>query len=161
WSRRMLAARNQQRIDKPIAGDQFTFDALEFCAQESMVECSVVDHQGGVADKIKKIVDDIGKPLVPFQKFSGKAVDSERFGRYIPFGIDVGMKGCSRRNPVEQLDAAKLHQPVTLCRIEACRLGIENYFAHLFVGWSGINGVLAFYQYAREFHVPARAPHRN
>jgi hypothetical protein len=57
-------------------------------------------------------------------------MDGKRLGRHVPLRIDIGVKGCASRYPIEQFDAAKLDKPVTLRRIEASRFGIENYFPH-------------------------------
>ena len=41
-------------------------------------------------------------------------------------GMNVLVEGVVRRNPVEQLDATDLDDPITLAMIEACRLGVEH-----------------------------------
>jgi hypothetical protein len=51
-------------------------------------------------------------------------------GRYIALGIDVGVERRSRRDSVQELDAPKLNDTVTLAGIEAGGFGIENDLAH-------------------------------
>ena len=84
--------------------------------------------QRRIADEVEKLVGDFVKHRVLLQKFQRQAVDVESLDRHVPFGIDVFVKGAPGREPVQQLDAADLHQPVPLHRVEAGRFGIEDNF---------------------------------
>ena len=94
---RMLAARQQQRIDQPLARDQCALDALEFGAQEAVIESGIVDHQRRIADEGKEIVDDLDETLVALQKFARQAVNGKCLGRHVALGID-DRRGTSRRS---------------------------------------------------------------
>src|SRR5689334_3775192 len=95
-----------------------------------MVKSRVVDHEGGIADKGQKIIDDINKALMPFQEIARKTVHRKRLSRNVAFGVDVGVKGRAAWYPVDQLDAPELDESVALGGIEACCFGVENNFTH-------------------------------
>src|SRR6478752_870339 len=127
----MLAARQQQRIDQPLARYQRAIDAFELGAKKRVIEAGIVDHERRVADKGKKLVGDFNEKLVPLQELGGKTMDSECLGRDVAFRIEVRMKCRTGRYPVEQFDAAELDKAMALARIQAGGFGIENDFAHI------------------------------
>ena len=126
----MLAPRQQQRIDQPVARDLRPLDTVELGIDEADIERCVVDHQRRVGDEFEELFDDMGKQRLVGEEFAGKTVHGEGFRRHVALGIDVPMKGLPRRHAVENLDAADLDQPVAAQRIEARGFGIENDFAH-------------------------------
>jgi len=127
---RMLAPRQQQRIDQPVPRNHGPFDAVELGIDEADVEGCVVDHQRGVADEFQEAVDDMGKQRLVGQKFTGKPMHGEGLGRHVALGIEVPVKGLPGRHAVENLDAADLDQPIAAQGIETGGFGIENDFAH-------------------------------
>src|SRR4029078_8293781 len=126
----MLAACQQQRVDKPFTRDQFALGTLELSTQKGMVEARIVNDQRSIPDKGKKIVDDVDIALVRFQKIGGKTMNLKCLGGHIPLRIDVGVARRPRWYPVEQRDTAQFNEPMALCRIEACRFGIKDNFTH-------------------------------
>ena len=58
---RMLAPRQQQRIDQPLARDQRALDALELGIEKAVIEAGIVDDQRRVADEGQEVVDDVGE----------------------------------------------------------------------------------------------------
>ena len=65
--------------------------------------------------------------LCPFRK----AVDRKCLGGHVALGIDVGVERRPGWYPVEQFNAAQFNEPMALGRIEACRFGVEDDFAHM------------------------------
>ena len=53
----MLAARQQQRIDQPVAQDRLPLDAVEFGIDEADVERGVVDDERRIANEFQEFVD--------------------------------------------------------------------------------------------------------
>ena len=127
----MFAARQQQRIDQPLARDQHALDALELGAQEAVIEAGIVDHQRRVADKAEEIIDDLDEALVALQEFGRQPMNGEGLRRHVALRIEVGVERRPGRNPVEQLDAADLDQAVALARVKAGGFGVEDDFAHV------------------------------
>ena len=126
----MLAARQHQRIDQPLARDQRALDALEFGAQKAVIETGIVDHQRRVADERQEIVGDFDKARLVLEEIRRQPVNGEGLGRHLAFRIEIAVEDRAGRNPVEQLDAADFDQAVTLVGIEAGGFGVENDFAH-------------------------------
>jgi hypothetical protein len=108
----MLAPRQQQRIDQPVAPDRRPLDAVEFGVDEADVERRVVDHQRRVGDEFEKLFDDMGKQRLVGQELAGQTVHGEGFGRHVALGIDMAVKGLAGRHAVENLDAADFDQPI-------------------------------------------------
>jgi hypothetical protein len=127
---RMLAACQQQRVDEPFTRDQFALGALKFSTQKGVIESCIVNHKWSVANEGKKIVNDVDKPPVAFQKVGGKAMDRKCLGGHVALGIDVGVERRPGWYPVEQLNAAQFNDPMALGGIEACRFGVEDDFTH-------------------------------
>src|SRR5450759_212111 len=116
----MLAARQQQRVDQPIARDQRTLDALEFGDDEA-----------------EEIVGDVGEKRLVLEELGRQPVDGEGLGRYFALRVEIAVERRAGRNPVEQLDAADLDQAVTLQGIQPGGFGVEDDFAHFFVRSGG------------------------
>ena len=64
----MLAPRQHQRIDQPVARDQRALGALELGAEKAMIEAGIVDHQRRIADEGQEFIDHIGEAFVGFQE---------------------------------------------------------------------------------------------
>ena len=126
----MLAPRQQQRVDQPVARDRRPLDAVELGIDEADVERGVVDHQRRVADEFHELVDYMGEQRLVGEEFGRKPVHGESLGRHVALGIDVPVKYLAGRHAIEYLDAADLDQPVAAQRIKAGGFGIENDFAH-------------------------------
>jgi hypothetical protein len=130
-SRRVLAACQQQRIHEPLTRDQFALRTLKFSTQKRVIESGIMNHKWGIADEGKKIVHDVGKPPMSFQKFGRKAVDRESLSGHVALWINVGVERRPGWYPVEQFDAAQFNKPMTLGRIEPSRFGIKDDFTHV------------------------------
>ena len=128
----MLAARQQQRIDQPIARDRLPLDAVELGIDEADVERGVVDDERRIADEFQELLDHFREQRLAGKELGRQAVHGKRFRRHVALGIDVAVKRLPGRHAVEDLDAADLDQPVAAQRIEARGFGIENDFAHGF-----------------------------
>src|SRR5512140_3521943 len=127
----MLAARQQQCVDQPLARDQRTLDAFELGAQEAVIETGIVDHQRRIADEGEKIVDDLDETLVALEEIARQPVNGEGLGRHLALRIEIGVEGRAGRNPVKQFDAADFDQAVALVGIQPGGFGVEDDFAHL------------------------------
>ena len=57
----MLAARQEQRVDQPLARDQRALDALELGAEKAVVELALWITSGASPMKAEEIVDDLGE----------------------------------------------------------------------------------------------------
>ncbi len=57
----MLAPRQQERVDQPVARDRLPLDAVEFGVDEGDVERRVVDHQWRIGDEFQELVDHMGE----------------------------------------------------------------------------------------------------
>ena len=128
----MLAARQHQGIDHPLARDRRPADALELGIEKADIEAGIVDHQRRVAEKSDQIVGDLGEEQLVLEEFLAQAVNRHRLGRHAALGIEIAMKSLARRYAVDQLDAADLDQAMALERIKPRRFGIEHDFAHDF-----------------------------
>jgi hypothetical protein len=87
-------------------------------------------NQRRVADKCDQFIRDLVKARFVPEELGRKAVDGYGLGRHITFGIDVAMKILTAGEPIDQLDAPDLDQPMPLEGIKPGRLGIEHYLAH-------------------------------
>jgi hypothetical protein len=58
-------------------------------------------------------------------------MDCDCLGRHVALRIKIAMKALSGRDAIDELDAADLHDPMPLERIESRRLRIEHDFAHV------------------------------
>src|SRR6185369_6021366 len=130
---RMLAARQEQRVDQPLACDQRALHALELGAEEAVIEAGIVDDQRRIANKGEEIVDDLDKTLVAPEELRGQPVNGEGLGRYVAIRIEVSVERSAGRDAVEQLDAAEFNQPMPLVGIQPGRFGIEDDLAHRLV----------------------------
>src|SRR5690348_5273051 len=118
---RMLAPRQQQRVDQPIPRDRRLFQAVQF---------GVVDHQRRVADEGEKLLHHLVEQRLVRQELGREAVNRKGFGRHLPLRIDVAVKGLTGRHAVDQLDTADFDQAVAAQGIEAGGFGVEDDFAH-------------------------------
>ena len=126
----MLAPRQQQRVDQPVAGDGRPFDAVELGVDEADIERGVVNYQRRIGDEFEKVLHHLGEQRLVGEEFAGKSVHRERFRRHVAFGVDMAVEGLARRHAIENLDAADLNQSIPAQRVEAGGFGVENYFAH-------------------------------
>ena len=126
----MLAPRQQQRVDQPVAHDHRPLDAIEFGIDKADIERRVVNHQRRIADEFQEVFDHFGEQRLVGEELAGKAMHIEGLGRHVPLGIDVAVKRLPCRHAVEYLDTADFDQPVAPQRVEAGGFGIENDFAH-------------------------------
>src|SRR5664280_818530 len=110
----MLAARQQQRIDQPLARDRRTLDALELGDEEAVVEAGIVDHQRRVADEAEEIVGDVAEKRLVLEELGRQPVNGEGLGRHLALRVEIAVERRAGRNPVEQLDAADFDQAVAL-----------------------------------------------
>src|SRR3954454_11215400 len=108
----MLAPRQQQGIDQPLARDRRTPDAVKLGVDEGDIERRVMNHQRRIADEFEKLLDDMSKQRLVGKELAGQAVHRKSFRRHLALGIDVTMKGQSGGHAVEYLDATDLDQPV-------------------------------------------------
>ena len=129
---RMLAARQQQSIHQPVAQNRLPLGAVKLGIDEADVERSVVDDERRIADEFKELLDHFREQRLAGKELAGQAMHGKRFGRHVALGIDVAVKGVSRRHAVVDLDAADLDQPVAAQRVKASGFSIENDFAHGF-----------------------------
>src|SRR5215831_14841291 len=84
-----------------------------------------------VADERDQVLNDLGEERLVLEGLARQAVDGDGLGRHVALGIDVAMKGLSARNAIDELDAADLHQSMSLEGIKPGRFGIEHDFAHV------------------------------
>ena len=75
---RVLAARQQQRVDQPLARDQRLAGALELGIEEAEIERGVVRDQRRVADECEEVVGDLGEQRLVLEELGREAVDRER-----------------------------------------------------------------------------------
>ena len=72
---RMLAARQQQRVDQPLARDRLPLDTVELGIDEADVERGVVDDERRVADELQELLDHFRKQRLVRQgiRWTGRA----------------------------------------------------------------------------------------
>src|SRR5581483_5596331 len=126
----MLAARQRQRIDEPLARDQCPLGALELGAKKGVIEARVMNNERRFADEGKEHVGNFGEARLIAQKFRRQAVHRKGLRRYVALRIDVSVEGGAGRNAIEELDAAELHDAVALRRIKAGGFRIDDDLAH-------------------------------
>ena len=104
---------------------------MQLAVDEFHVEGRVVDHQRRIADELQKVFHDMRKERLVGEELVGQAVHSLCFDGHEAFGIEVGLEASARRQMVDQLDTANLHNAVARGRIEAGGFGVENDFTHV------------------------------
>src|SRR5215216_1661067 len=97
---RMPAARQQQRVDQPIARDQRLAAPLELRVEKGEIECGVMDDQRRVGDELEQFFGDLGKAWLVLEEFGRQAMDRKSLGRDVAFRIYIAMKGCPGRNTI-------------------------------------------------------------
>jgi hypothetical protein len=127
---RMLAARQQKRIDQLLTQDDCAADALELHVEKRHVERRVVNHQRRVADEREKLIDHVTEQRFVGEEFGRQPVNLKCLLRHRTFGIDVTMEDLTGRHAVEDLDAADFDQPIAAQRVKPCGFRIENDFTH-------------------------------
>ena len=127
---RMLASRQQKRVDQPFPRNRRPFDAIKLGIDKADIERRVVDHQRRIANELQKFLDHLREQRFVGEELAGKTMHGECFSRHVALGIEMPMKGLAGRHPVENLDTADFNQPVAAQRVEARGFGIENDFAH-------------------------------
>ena len=127
---RVFRLGDRQRVDHPELRDRFTTAAFQLGVEEAKIELRVVRDQLRVAQERHQIVRAVREQRFFGQETVGQAVHFLRLFRHRAFGVVVAVKAFPRLDPVHQLDAADLHHPVALGRVEAGRFGIEDNFAH-------------------------------
>src|SRR5580693_6685700 len=126
----MLAARNEQRIDHALAGDQRPPSALELGIEEGDVESGIVDDQRRVAEEGDQVVHDFGKESLVLEELIIEAVNRKRFRRHAALGVEIAVERLARGDAVDELDAADFDHAVPGKRIKAGGFGIEHDLAH-------------------------------
>src|SRR5262249_20874623 len=86
--------------------------------------------QRRVAEELQELLHHLVEERLVGQKPCRQSVHCEGLRRHLALGVDVAVKGLSRRHAVEQFDAADLHQPIASQGIEACGMGVQNDVAH-------------------------------
>jgi hypothetical protein len=90
-----------------------------------------VDDQRRLADEGEEIAGDFAKARLAFEELGREAMHLLGIGRHIALRIDVGVKCSSARNVVDELDGADFNDAMTLGRIKAGGLGIDNDLTHV------------------------------
>src|SRR5262249_21430706 len=130
---RVFAARQQQRVDEPLARHQSFSHALELGVEKGEIEQRVMCNKRRIANERAQVIDDFGEERLVLEELARQAVDGNGPGGDIALGIEVAMKALPARNAIDELDAADLHQSVPLERIKPRRFGIEHDLAHVYV----------------------------
>ncbi len=89
-----------------------------------------MNDERAVPDEGDELVGDLGEERLVGKKFLAQPMDVESGRRHVPFGIDIDVEALAGRDVVLELDAADLHEPMPVLRIEAGGFGIENDFTH-------------------------------
>src|SRR6266704_2728539 len=126
----MFAARQQERIDQPVARDRRPLDAVKLGVDEADIERGVVDHQRRVGDEFQELLDHMSEQRLAGEELAGKTMHRECFRRHVTLWIEMPVEGLARRHAIDDLDTADFNQPVAPQRVEARGFGIENDFAH-------------------------------
>ena len=121
---------DSERIDGAVKRDRGFVKPAQLGIDELHVETGVMDHQFGVADEGDEIVSDGGEDRLFRKSLGGKAMNLERLGRHVAFGVDILMIDPARRHVVHQLDAADFHDPVAVMRVETGRLRVHHDLTH-------------------------------
>src|SRR5271156_162772 len=129
-SARMLAARNQERIDHTLPRYQGFARTLELGVEKAEVERGIMDDERCVPEKGNQIVRHFGEEGLILEEFLAQPVNRECFRRHAALGIEVSVEGLAGRYAIDQLDAADLDQTMAVQRIKTRGLGIEHNFAH-------------------------------
>src|SRR5271167_3407616 len=126
----MLAPRNQERIDHPLASHRGAAGAFQFGIEEADIESCVVRDQKRIAEKSDQLFRLVGKQRLVLEEFAGEPVNLERLFRHVAFRIEIAMEHFAGRKTINEFDAADLDQPIALKGIEPGGFGIENDLAH-------------------------------
>src|SRR5262249_26407730 len=86
-----------------------------------------------IADECNQLLDDLDEERLVLEKISREAMDCDYLGRHVALRINVAMKALPGRDAIDELDAADLHDPMPLERVESRRLRIEHDFAHVYI----------------------------
>lgn len=112
------------------AGFDMGFINAEFGVDETHVEAGIVRDQLGVLDEFQELGADFGEVRLPDQLGGADAVHRLGFGiDGAALRVDEFMEGAAGREPVDQLDAAKLDDAI-LAGVEAGGFCIEDDLAH-------------------------------
>src|SRR6185437_15708520 len=98
---RMLAARQHQSIDQPLARDWWALDTFELGYQKTVVETGIVDHQRRVPDEGEEFVDHAAKARLVLEELGRQSVNGKSLRRHLTIRVEVGMERRAGRNPVE------------------------------------------------------------
>ena len=126
----MLAPRQHQRIDQPLAGHRGFLDALELGVEEAEIEHRVVRDQRRVAEELDQLLDLVREQRLVLEEVDAEPVHLEGGLRHVAFRIEVAVERLAGRKAIDQLDAADLDQPIALDGIEAGGFGVEHDLAH-------------------------------
>src|SRR5208282_5534886 len=110
----MLAARNDERIDRSLARDGRAACALELGIKESNIERGIVDHERRTAKKGDEVVHHLREKELVFEEFIVEAMDRERLRRHGALGIEIAVERLPGWYAVDQLDAADLDQAMAV-----------------------------------------------
>ena len=127
---RILAARDDQRVHRPLRRDRGSFDALQLGVEEAEVEGRVVHHEPGIADEFQDRVRLLGEALLLREEVAGEPVHPLGAFRHVALGIEIALEAAARGDVVDELDRADLDDPVARRGVQAGGLGIEHDFTH-------------------------------
>ena len=123
----MFAPRQRQRIDDPVHGDRVVAKALQLGVDEANVERRVMDHQRRIADELDEVRRDLAELRLVAQHIHRDAMHGLGVGMDVAIlGMDVLVEGIVRRDPIEELDAPDLDDPIALAMVQARRLSVEH-----------------------------------
>jgi hypothetical protein len=126
----VLAPGDRQRVDDAPRLDRRQAKAAELRIEEADIEIRVVRNEHGALEKLDELRADVGKGGLVGKVGAADAVHRLRFRvDRAPLRIDEKMVGASGRKAVDELDRTELNDPVG-GRVEARRLGVEDYLAH-------------------------------
>jgi len=98
---------------------------------ETDVEGCVVNDQLGAFDELEEAFDDLRKTRLVEEEFVADAVDLDGSRVDLAVGLQVLVQAVAGRPPVHDLDTADLDDPVSVRRLKAGGLRVEDDLAHL------------------------------
>ena len=85
----MFTARQQKRVDHPLAVDPGAAGAFQFGVEEAEIEHRVMGNERGVAEKLDEFFDPVGEQRLILEEFDAQAVNLESLLRHVAFRIEV------------------------------------------------------------------------
>ena len=99
--------------------------------EEAEVERCIMRDERRILEKFDQLFDAICKKRLGRKEEVRQAVNRLCLGRHWSKRIEVGVEMTAGLDPVDHLNAADLDHSVSACRIQSCRLGVKNDFAHV------------------------------